>query len=125
MTLDWQQRLTGIHSPDARGFAADVDGGLPAGVIVACGDPDDPDFGHITRLYVDPQKWGHGVGRSLYDSAVSYLVRTGYERASLWVLEGNERARRWYERLGWIGTGQRKSVLASAGVEDVRYTKVL
>ena len=125
MTLDWQRRLIGTHSPNARGFAAEVDGSLLAGVIIASGDPDDPDFGHITRLYVDPPKWGHGVGRSLYDSAVSYLVHTGYEQASLWVLERNERVRRWYERLGWICTGQRKPVVESAGVEDLRYTRLL
>jgi len=125
MTLDWQRRLNGIHAPNTRGFAAEVDGNLPAGVIVACGDPDDRDFGHITRLYVDPRQWGQGMGRSLYDRAISHLTQTGYTQASLWVLERNERARNWYERLGWTCTGQRKSVPESAGVEDLRYIRLL
>jgi len=124
MTLDWQQRLNGIHSPNARGYLANVSNRL-AGVIVACGDPSDPEFGHITRLYVDPQQWGQGVGGLLYEHAMNYLDLAGYEQASLWVLERNERARDWYERLGWTYTGQRKSVMDSAGVEDLRYTKLL
>jgi hypothetical protein len=53
MTLDWHRRLSGHHSPDARAYVAEV-GGLLVGVIVACGDPMEPEFGHITRLYVDP-----------------------------------------------------------------------
>ena len=125
MTLDWQRRLSGIHAPNARGFAAQVAGNLTAGVIFASGDPDDPAFGHITRLYVDPREWGQGMGRSLYDSAISYLTQTGYTQASLWVLERNQRARSWYERLGWNCTGQRKSVPESAGVEDLRYVRLL
>jgi Acetyltransferase (GNAT) family len=64
MTLDWQRRLSGFHSPNARGFVAEVGGNPQAGVIVASGDPDNPDFGHITRLYVDPEEWGQGSGAS-------------------------------------------------------------
>jgi len=124
MTLDWRRRLSGMHSPNARGYAAGVCG-LPVGVIIACSDPDDPELGHITRLYVDPQEWGQGIGRALYDEALSYLRDIGYAHASLWVLEQNERARTWYERLGWACMGERKSVLGSAEVEDLRYTRAI
>jgi ribosomal protein S18 acetylase RimI-like enzyme len=125
MTLDWQQRLSGFHSPNTRGFVAVVDGNLQTGVIVASGDPDNPDFGHITRFYVDPKEWGQGVGRALYDAALSYLIQTGYAQGSLWVLEQNERARSWYERLGWTCTGESKSVLGSGRIADVRYVRLL
>ena len=86
ITRDWQQRLSGMHSPSARGYVADGDN-LPIGVVIGCGDPDDPKLGHITRLYVDPPKWGQGIGRALYDEALSHLKEVGYEQASLWVLE--------------------------------------
>lgn len=125
MTLEWQRRLSGLHSPNACAFVAQVGRGCQAGVIVASGDPVDPDLGHITRFYVDPKEWGQGVGRALYDKALSYLNQTGYTQASLWVLEHNERARSWYERLGWTCTGQRKSVLGSDEVADVRYILLL
>ncbi|WP_051864524.1 GNAT family N-acetyltransferase [Streptosporangium roseum] len=40
---------------------------------------------------------GTGVGRALMDDALPHLG----PRAVLWVLEGNERARRFYEEAGW------------------------
>lgn len=124
LTADWERRLGGSHGPNACGFVAEVPGNPMAGAVVGSGDPDDVSFGHITRLYVDPKVWGNGVGRSLYEAVISHLSSSGYPRASLWVLEGNVRARHWYERLGWICTGQRKSVLESARIDDLRYIRI-
>lgn len=36
--------------------------------------------------------------------------------ATLWVLEGNHRARSWYKRLGWRGNGARKTVYLPAEI---------
>jgi GNAT superfamily N-acetyltransferase len=124
LTLDWERRLDGFHSPNARGYVAAV-GTQLAGVIVAGGDPDHLEMGHITRFYVDVPHWGQGIGRLLYDAAISHLRQVAYEQASLWVLEGNARARSWYQRLGWTCTGERKVAAGTIGVEDVRYTRSL
>jgi ribosomal protein S18 acetylase RimI-like enzyme len=121
MALDWRRRLSGAFAPNQVGYVAELSGQL-AGVVIASGDPEMPTFGHITRLYVEPGVWGRGVGRCLYDCAVAHLQEVGYEQASLWVLENNERARSWYERLGWSCTGERKPVYGLAGIDDVRYT---
>lgn len=80
MTLEWQRRLSGLHSPNACAFVAQVGRGCQAGVIVACGDPVDPDLGHITRFYVDPKEWGQGVGRALYDKASRISIRLATRR---------------------------------------------
>ena len=124
LTLDWERRLGGLHTPNVRGYVAAAVDQL-AGVIVAGADPDHLEMGHITRFYVDAPHWGQGIGRLLYDAAVSHLRQVGYEQASLWVLEGNARARSWYERLGWTCTGERKVAAETIGVEDVRYTRSL
>ena len=124
LTLDWERRLAGLHSPDARGYVA-AKGDQLVGVVVAGADPDHLETGHITRFYVDAPHWGQGVGTLLYDAAISHLRQFGYEQASLWVLEGNARARSWYERLGWTCTGERKVAAETIGVEDVRYTRSL
>ncbi len=79
-------------------------------------------MGHLTRFYVDAPHWGQSIGRLLYDAAIFHLCQVGYEQASLWVLEGNTRARSWYERLGWTCTGERKVAAKNIAVEDVRYT---
>jgi len=124
MALDWHRQLSGEFAPRQVGYVAELSGQL-AGVVIASGDPEMPTFGHIMRLYVEPGAWGLGVGRRLYNCAVAHLQDVGYEHASLWVLEHNERARSWYERLGWSCAGERKPVYEPAGIADVRCTREL
>ena len=43
-----------------------------------------------------------------------------FGEATLWVLEGNARARSWYKRMGWRLIPKRKTTFAPAGIDDVR-----
>jgi ribosomal protein S18 acetylase RimI-like enzyme len=52
---------------------------------------------------------------------MDHMQATGFDAVTLWVLERNQRARAWYERLGWQPTGERKPVFAPAGIDDLRY----
>ena len=63
------------------------------------------DVGEIPAIYVEPSAIGTRVGRALFEAATSALREAGYRRATLWVLEANERARRFYERAGWAWDG--------------------
>lgn len=60
-----------------------------------------PTTGQLITLYVAPGCWGSGVGRAVHDAAFERLARRGVDRAVLWVLSTNVRARRFYEHLGW------------------------
>ena len=62
--------------------------------------------GWLLNLFVVPAEWGRGVGAALHDRAVE-LLRTHGDTARLWVLEENERARRFYEARGWRDDGGR------------------
>ena len=55
----------------------------------------------IEDLWVDPPAQGCGIGRLLLGSAVEAIAADGYRTASLDCLEGNTRARRFYEREQW------------------------
>jgi GNAT superfamily N-acetyltransferase len=59
--------------------------------------------GHVEALYVVPAAWGTGVAGELYAQAAAVAGRP----ATLWVLEANERGRRFWERRGWRATGER------------------
>jgi hypothetical protein len=48
-------------------------------------------------------------------------LRSRFGAATLWVLEGNTRARRWYEDLGWRRTLRRTPTFAPAGIDDVQH----
>jgi len=63
------------------------------------------DIGEIPAIYVEPSVLGGGVGRELMGAATAALRDAGYRRATLWVLEANERARRFYGKAGWTWDG--------------------
>ena len=62
--------------------------------------------GWLRNLFVLPAEWGRGAGAALHDEAVA-LLRADGAIAQLWVLEANERARRFYEARGWRDNGGR------------------
>jgi ribosomal protein S18 acetylase RimI-like enzyme len=118
-----------------------VEGGWPrTGVLVAqeadqvvgfagfspVRDPDlDPaTVGELTTIYLLPQAWGQGHGRELMAAALAALRQAGYREAVLWVLDSNDRARRFYLAAGWRADGGAKQVdLDGTGfpLSEVRY----
>jgi len=56
---------------------------------------------HLSRLFVDPEQWGRGIGSLLLDRAVEEMRKRRYERAQLFTAADNMRSRRFYERHGW------------------------
>ena len=55
-------------------------------------------------------------------AALAALRAGGFVSASLWVLEDNPRARRFYEREGWTLDGERREEeFLGAPVTEVRY----
>jgi GNAT superfamily N-acetyltransferase len=56
----------------------------------------------VRQLAVRPELWGTGLAEQLMSAALTGIVSAGSRRARLWVLAQNTRARRFYERTGWI-----------------------
>ena len=52
---------------------------------------------------------------------LSFPVDDGAVEATLWVAEGNERARRFFVRYGFGPTGQRQPLWAQPGVDAYEY----
>ena len=87
---------------------------------------DMPDFGELLAIYVDPDHWHTGVGRLLVAAASEQLRRDGFTEAALWVLDGNARARRFYECDGWtLDGGRQTKTIAGAQLDEVRYRRTL
>lgn len=61
--------------------------------------------GELYAIYLDPDQIGTGLGRRLAEHALGDLRSHGFDTATLWVLETNERARRFYEAAGWVHDG--------------------
>ena len=99
------------------------------GFAHACHSRDDdagPETGEVTSIYLVPEAWGLGAGRSLMSSTVEWMAAAGYTESVLWVLDTNERARHFYEAAGWVADGDEKSeTIAGAPVTEVRYRRDL
>ena len=76
----------------------------------------------LDGLYVVPERWGTGIAVALHDAALEQLRADGFERCHLWVLEDNQRARRFYERQGWRLNEQTRVVPYPPNPIDVSYT---
>jgi ribosomal protein S18 acetylase RimI-like enzyme len=89
-------------------------------------DDDLPDAGEIYAIYVNPDRWGAGAGRLLMAKARSRLGEMGFSEAFLWVLDGNERARRFYEIDQWSPDGMRRQEeVWGITVNEVRHRRSL
>lgn len=64
-------------------------------------DEDAPTPLELYAIYLRAKWWGSGLGDRLLDVAI------GKEAASLWLLEGNQRAKAFYRRHGFVEDGAR------------------
>ncbi len=78
--------------------------------------------GEIYSIYAIPGVWGQGVGRELMAAGLAALADAGFTEASLWVLDTNTRARRFYEAGGWsVDEAGRTLEMRGFSVREVRY----
>lgn len=89
-------------------------------------DPDLPDHGELYALYVDPERWGRGIGAALVSAARANLFGLGFRNALLWVLTGNVRAERFYRIDLWAPDGLRRTdSVWGVTVNELRYRRGL
>lgn len=88
------------HDPDReRAWIAELDGER-VGTIFCVADQDTRDA-RLRILLVDPKIRGHGVGRKLVDTCVSFARDAGYPGVVLWTNSVLTAARRIYESFGF------------------------
>jgi ribosomal protein S18 acetylase RimI-like enzyme len=78
-------------------------------------------------LYVLSRFWRQGVGHALWLTAQRLLLERGCARVTLWVLAENERAIRFYEKLGFAPSHCANKVSERDGTQltEVRYEAAL
>ena len=97
------------RDPDAPEVISGGGGTGGAGATGADGPGGAGGTGEVYALYVAEAAAGTGVGPALLGTAVADLGDRGFRHATLWVLDSNARARRFYEREGWRPDGATKS----------------
>jgi len=89
-------------------------------------DADPAQIGEVWAIYLEPAAWGQGIGRELMTAALDSLGEIGYAQVTLWVLDTNIRARRFYEAAGFRLDGAVKfDDSRGFRLREVRYRKSL
>jgi len=122
----WERVTASKRAERQRIAVADV-GGTAVGFAWTgpCRDDDCPEnSGELYAINVAPECWQGGVGTALLEAAHEALAADGFALAVLWVLPGNSRARRFYERHGWRADGAARDEESDGFVvPEVRYTR--
>ncbi len=80
--------------------------------------------GEVMAIYLAPDAWGKGLGRELMAAALTHLAGLGYDEVTLWVLDTNVRARRFYEAAGFrLDDGVKVDDSHGFPLRELRYRK--
>jgi GNAT superfamily N-acetyltransferase len=101
---DGRYRAEGL---EALALVIEDDDGKVAGIsVIGPSRRQEPSgVGELWMINLEPGAWGRGLGTTLLGVATDELRHAGNVEAVLWVLAGNRRARRFYEREGWRPDG--------------------
>lgn len=111
-----------IANPDFALRAAEA-GGVPIG-FAKLGPPSlpvetPPGTVELWQIYVLKPWQGQGVAQQLYDWAVSQARARGGTHLQLTVYVGNHRARRFYDRRGFVAVGRYDFMVGKQADEDI------
>ncbi|QFU91515.1 GNAT family N-acetyltransferase [Amycolatopsis sp. YIM 10] len=107
--------IVAVDGDTVRGFAA----------FGPSRDNTDGTDGELYAIYVHPGHWGGGYGRALITEARRLLAQR-YQQAILWVLVGNDQARRFYLADGWADEGTRRTdEMFGVTVDETRFRRTL
>ena len=104
-TADAREMVEAVRapSPESDVFVAER-GGVPVGClhVLATTDFFGTRHAHISVLATTVAAEGSGVGRALAEHAEAWARRRGHSLLTLNVFAANERARRFYDRAGFV-----------------------
>lgn len=120
----WRDIL--VSGSDAATWVTELDGDVVGFASAGPCRDEDADVGEVWAINLAPVAWGRGLGRALMDAALDALRAAGHREAVLWVVDRNERARRFYEIGGWtVDGGTKVDAFGGAEVTEVRYRRPL
>lgn len=119
----WRQRLE-ADDPELRTWVASLEERVVGFAFTQPSSDDDlgPEVHELTGLYLEASAWGKGIGTILVTTAEAELRRVGITKLTLWVLEDNEPAKRFYAARGW-SFDKRDPSFKVFGAPALRYRK--
>lgn len=109
-----QATMLAVAGRDTVGLAVGLDRSSVAPGVVA-----------VVSVYVSPDVRRRGVARDLMASVEAWALGVGATTTSLWVVDGNDGARRFYESLGYRATLDRQAIAVPPPRWETRMVKRL
>jgi len=100
----------GLARDDVWCLVAEVGGELAGHVAIRAAatapySSSEPGLAHFWQLFVKPAWHGSGLALELHREAVREARERGFKAMRLYAAAGQARARRFYEREGWVASG--------------------
>ncbi|KAI9129645.1 N-acetyltransferase [Acaryochloris sp. CCMEE 5410] len=102
--VEWQQRAERCSGDNSVGYLA-IDSGQPCGIVACFLHPEDLTSAHLASMWVTPNYRSKGVGQLLVRTVFKWIEAHHVITLILTVTSSNDRAIRFYERLGFVKTG--------------------
>ncbi len=83
------------------------------------------DAGEIYAIYFHPDFWGTPATGLGLQFCINRLQELGYKQIHIWVLAENKRARRFYEKYGFVFDGKTQEIEIGKTLLEVRYSKTI
>lgn len=109
-TKGWEKQLENLKK-GVYALVIEVDGEVVGWCTAGTSRDEDAskEIGELHGIYIRPEYSNKGLGSKLMGYALNVLRKEGYKKATLWVLDTNEKTRKWYEHKGWKVEGKTKS----------------
>lgn len=122
LTKEWVDGIERPESPDIRIWVLSDNGSIVG--YSRTGPNRDSDIGdasvaEVYGFYTHPNAWGSGAGSLMMDGVLNDFRERGFQSSTLWVVDENPRARRFYEKKGW--RHEPGPVNTCFGAPEVRY----
>jgi ribosomal protein S18 acetylase RimI-like enzyme len=117
-TSDWQRWL----SPGVTFILEEPEGAR--GIVAGVPDATDAAVVHLMAMWVHPAVRGSGAADELAGAVLDWAKSEGAELVRLNVIHRNDRARRFYERIGFCATGY-EAVRERDGLIEVQMERAI
>ena len=86
-------------------------------------DRDSTVTGEITSIYLNPEHWRKGLGTALFEFILRDMKNRGFTQITLWVLDRNQSACSFYEKMGFKPDGATKiDIRENFELRELRYS---
>ena len=102
----WIERIEQLTDPRRAGMWLAFLGEDAVGMVAGVKDEKDPRRAWLISMWVAPDARRHGLGQALIHHVIDWADQSGMDAMHLHVTDGNDPARRLYERLGFQTTGE-------------------